>query len=255
MLTIHDIKITWDRKMTTNIELIRKQLENHYRETPILFFKTNKGDYAEHDQFLGIKVPNLRKIAKQFYLLEVDEHRIFMTSKYNEERLLALIILVDQYQKAKWEQKKKIVHYYLRHIDWINNWNLVDSSAHPILGAYSYITDTSLLMELSSSNKLWEKRIAIVATWYFIKRGQVELTYQIAEQYLNDQEDLIHKATGWMLREAGKVNMHRLNQFLIKHAHHMPRTMLRYAIEKMNEEDRGQFLRVKPGKKHKKSAN
>ncbi len=173
----------------------------------------------------------------------------------NEERLLALIILVDQYQKADGLRQQEIVQYYLQQLAWVNNWNLVDSSAHYILGAYCHKTDTSLLIALANSSNLWEKRIAIVATWYFIKNKEVELTYQIAEQYLDESEDLIHKATGWMLREAGKVNMNRLNQFLNKHAHHMPRTMLRYAIEKMNSLDRQQFLRIKSSKKHKKSSN
>ena len=241
--------------MISNIQKIRILLETHHHETPIMFFKTGAGDYAEHDKFLGIKVPRLRKIAKQFYLLEGGEHSILMTSPYNEERLLALFILVEQYQKADWLQQKEIVQYYIQHLAWVNNWNLVDSSAHHILGAYCHITDTSLLMELANSSNLWQKRIAIVATWYFIKKREVELTFQIAEQYLDDSEDLIHKATGWMLREAGKVNIHRLNQFLIKHAHHMPRTMLRYAIENMNRVDRQKFLRIKTSKKHKKSSN
>lgn len=231
--------------MSKTIQTIRQLLKKHHQETPILFFKNGPGCYAEHDKFLGIKVPNLRKIAQQFQDLSLEDNHTLLQSEYNEERLLALIILSSQYQKGNPEKKDKIYQFYINHLSCINNWNLVDASAHHILGAHCFNNSCSPIENLASSISLWEKRIAIVATLYFIKQNHVELTYQIAFVHLSDKEDLIHKATGWMLREAGKVNLIRLKEFLDQYAPIMPRTMLRYAIEKMNATERQNYLHRK----------
>lgn len=234
----------YKKTMTSEIFEIRQLLKKHHHECPILFFKTSPGDYSEHDKFLGIRVPNLRKVAKKYYNLSLDDNQILLQSEYNEERLLALIILIAQYQKAEPELKSRIYQYYLNHLTFVNNWNLVDSSAHHIIGAHCFPNSFDPILELVSSNSLWDRRIAIVATFHFIKKRQLNLTYQIAKTYLSDKEDLIHKATGWMLREAGKVNLASLRVFLDQHASYMPRTMLRYAIEKMDINERKHYLKI-----------
>lgn len=204
------------------------------------FFKTGKGDYSEHDQFLGVRVPDLRKIAKIFIELPLNELKQLLSSPYNEERLLALLIMVDKYHKKS--LKKEIFEFYLENLKYVNNWNLVDISAHLIIGSYLQDKPKDFLITLASSNILWERRIAIVATWWFIKQGDLKYTIKIAELLLNDKEDLIHKATGWMLRELGKKDSKLLQSFLTNHKKTIPRTMLRYAIEKFSTEKRKEFL-------------
>ncbi len=211
------------------------------------FFKTDKGNYAHHDQFLGIRVPAIREIAKQFSkIIMPSEIEQLLHSKFNEERLLALFFLIDHYKRGNQTQREEIYQCYLKNISSVNNWNLVDQSAHLILGAHAFDTNnTSLLLQLAQANDLWQKRIAIVATLYFIRKNSFEITRDIAKILLNDTHDLIHKAVGWMLREMGKKNNGALISFLDEYTHQMPRTMLRYAIEKFPEDQRQFYLRKK----------
>lgn len=211
-------------------------------EIKAIFFKTKPGEYAEHDRFIGVSVPSLRKIAKQFRLLALSDVQQLMKSPFNEERLLALLILVNQYQKGNETIKNEIYQFYLSNLKYINNWNLVDASAHLIVGAHLLSSNKQILLTLATSKILWERRIAMVATWYFIRQQEFEWTIKIAELLLNDPHDLIHKATGWMLREMGKKDQTLLINFLNQYAHLMPRTMLRYAIEKLTPEERQQYL-------------
>jgi len=209
---------------------------------PAQFFKTTPGSYSQHDQFIGIPVPTLRKIAQQHNNLSFDDLQQFLDSPINEERLFALIILTNQYKKSSEQQKIEIYNFYLKNLKTINNWNLVDSSAHLIIGAHTIHTDKQILLNLAQSSIMWERRIAIVSTWYFIRHHHFDTTQKIAILLLKDKHDLIHKAVGWMLREMGKKNQNLLEQFLDTHAHNMPRTMLRYAIEKFSEAERKKYM-------------
>ena len=202
------------------------------------FFKTTVGSYGDHDKFLGITVPNVRKIAKQYYVLSLDQLAELLQSPFNEVRFFALVILVHQYQKADLEGKEKRFQFYLKNMQQINNWNLVDVSAHHIVGSHLWRQDGALLYKLVLSSVLWERRIAIVATWYYIRQGQVETTFCLAEKLFLDRHDLIHKAVGWMLREVGKRDQEALITFLRKHAAKMPKTMLRYAMERLSQEQK-----------------
>ncbi len=203
------------------------------------FFKIGKGEYAEHDKFLGVTAPNLRVIASQYKNLCLDDLQDIISSPFNEERLLALLILSSQFK----ENSQEVYQFYLQNIDYVNNWNLVDNSAHLIIGAYHENKPRDLLYELALSTSLWKRRIAMVSTWWFIKKNDLEDTFLLAKNLLNDKHDLIHKAAGWMLREAGKRDQIRLVSFLNKYKYEMPRTMLRYAIEKFPKEERQEFLK------------
>jgi len=226
------------------INQIRELLQQsaHTPEKQKVFFKTGVGNYAEHDQFMGVSVPNVRKIAKEFSDLSLAEIQVLIRSPFNEERLLALIILVYQYQKVAEDHKQELFQFYLDNLEFVNNWNLVDSSAHLILGAHLFEKNRKQLLTLAKSKILWDRRIAIVATWYFIRKNDLEWTFKLAKIMLNDKHDLIHKAVGWMLREAGQRDQAQLISFLNQHASKMPRTMLRYAIEKFPEAQRKKFL-------------
>jgi len=210
-----------------------------------IFFKTGAGQYAEGDEFIGVTVPNLRKIAKNFILLTLDDLQILLASKINEERLLALIILTKQYQNQDDQGKERLYQFYMKNLKYINNWNLVDASAHLIIGAHLWDKDRSLLLELATSEILWERRISIVSTWYFIRKNDLAWTFKIASLLLRDTHDLIHKAAGCMLREAGKRDQAELVTFLDQQLHTMPRTMLRYAIEKFPDALRKSYLMKK----------
>jgi 3-methyladenine DNA glycosylase AlkD len=212
------------------------------------FFKTEKGHYAEHDQFIGITVPNLRKIAKHFSSVRLPVIQNLISSKFNEERLLALFILIQQYQKSEKDVQEKLYQFYLSNLKNINNWNLVDASAHLIIGAHLQDKNRAILQQLAKSKILWERRIAIVSTWYFIKRDDLAWTLKIARMLLQDDQDLIHKSVGWMLRELGKRNEGVLKTFLEKNASDMPRTMLRYAIEKFPDPIRKYYLASRTAK-------
>ena len=203
------------------------------------FFKTGKGQYAEGDQFIGISMPDLRVLAKQFEALEYNEIQSMLVSTIHEERMLALLILTAQYKK----NKQAVYQLYVDNLRHVNNWDLVDASAHLIIGQHLLDQDKSILLELAQSSEMWHRRVAMVATWQFIRNNQFDWTVKIAEVLLNDTHDLIHKAVGWMLREAGKRDHQVLLSFLDQHASYMPRTMLRYAIEKLPETLRKGYLR------------
>ncbi|MDM8540499.1 DNA alkylation repair protein [Desulfococcaceae bacterium HSG9] len=207
------------------------------------FFKTGKGQYAEGDKFLGIRVPKIRQQVKKFKSVAISEILILLKSSFHEERLFALIALIEKYSKGDDAIKNQIYELYLGHIKYINNWDLVDSSANQIAGLHLYDKDRQPLYTLAESDNLWARRIAIIATFYFIKQNDFTDTTRISAILLNDQHDLIHKAVGWMLREVGKRNLAVEEQFLQKHYKNMPRTMLRYAIEKFDEETRQAYLK------------
>ena len=223
---------------------IRKQLlqSQQYSLSDVKrFFKTGVGEYSEHDQFLGIATPTIRKIAKTHDSLSIRDIQKLIASEFNEERLLALFILINRYQKNE-SERQSIYDFYLKNIKHVNNWNLVDASAHYIIGAHIVNKNKMILADLAKSKVMWERRISIVATWYFIKQNQFSHTIEIANLLLNDEHDLIHKAVGWMLREMGKRDQNCLINFLEKHASSMPRTMLRYAIEKFPADTRKKYL-------------
>jgi 3-methyladenine DNA glycosylase AlkD len=209
------------------------------------FFKTGAGEYAEGDVFLGIKVPVLRKIAKKYASLSLTEIEQLLQSQFHEYRFLALVLLINRYYKAQASEQSELFEFYLSHIALINNWDLVDISAPHIIGEYLLNKPRDVLYQLAHSSYLWRKRIAIVATKTFIKYHQFQDTLQIAEILLADSHDLIYKAVGWMLREVGKRDQAMLESFLQQHASIMPRTMLRYAIEKFEPEKRRFYLTLK----------
>ena len=195
------------------------------------FFKTGPGQYGEGDKFLGLTAPDLHRLAGEFQAMPLREARRLLTSEWHEERVLALLILVRQYERGDTATKEKIYDAYLRSTRHINNWDLVDCSAPQIVGGHLARKGRAPLRRLARSSSLWERRIAIVATLHLIRLGEYDDTCRIAEMLLRDSHDLIHKATGWMLREVGKRDRRRLEVFLDQHAAVMPRTMLRYALE------------------------
>lgn len=209
------------------------------------FFKSGPGEYGEGDKFLGVKVPEQRKIAKSVYKeISLDEIETLIQDKYHEVRLTGVMILVYCYEKLKSdEDRKKLVDFYLKNLKWVNNWDLVDSSCHHILGHYYLNKDKSLFYELASKDHLWSQRVAMVSTYYWIKRGKFEDALALAEKLLDHPHDLMHKAVGWMLREIGNKDYEVEFEFLKKHYQQMPRTALRYAIEKFDEEVRQDFLK------------
>jgi 3-methyladenine DNA glycosylase AlkD len=210
------------------------------------FFKSGEGEYGEGDQFLGIRVPDQRKIAKKHRDLPFHEIKKLLQSPYHEVRLTAVLILVYKYQKAKkFEDHQKIYQFYINNLEGVNNWDLVDSSAKYIAGhfLFEYDQNRSILHKLSDSDDLWKRRIAIMTTSYFVDQGDFDLTLELAKKYLDAPEDLIHKASGWMLREIGKQDEELLIKFLDKHYQEMPRTMLRYSIEKLDEPIRQMYLK------------
>ncbi|MBI5848532.1 MAG: DNA alkylation repair protein [Nitrospirae bacterium] len=209
------------------------------------FFKTGKGQYGEGDIFLGIMVPQQRRIAKKYAALSLQDIKALLASKVHEHRLIALFILVGQYQKADEQVKKKIADFYLTHASCINNWDLVDLSAPHILGDHCYGENPTMLYRLAESDNLWKRRIAIMATFAFIRKGSFKEALAISGMLLHDRHDLIHKAVGWMLREIGKRDVQREEEFLNKHAHEMPRTMLRYSIERFDDKKRRYWMNKK----------
>ena len=206
------------------------------------FFKTGPGQYGEGDQFLGLNVPSLRKVAREFGALPLRDLRQLLDSKWHEERLLALVILVDQYGRGDAKQRAAIYKLYMASTDRINNWDLVDSSAPQIVGGQLATRSRKPLYRLAKSKSVWERRIAILATYHFIRMGEFNDTFALTESLLDDKHDLIHKAAGWMLREVGKRDRAALEDFLRKHAAKMPRTMLRYAIERFEPAVRRRYL-------------
>ncbi len=210
------------------------------------FFKTGKGQYGEGDKFLGIMVPVSRTIARQFYSLSLNDVEQLLHNPAHECRLIALIILIAQFKKGSEEQKKAIFALYMKSTDYINNWDLVDLSAPNIVGEYLLNKDITTLYTFAKSSSLWKKRISILALFTDIKNDRFDRALSIAEILVNDSHDLIHKAVGWMLREMGKRGgLKEEMGFLNKHAATMPRTMLRYAIERFPEEKRQFYLKLK----------
>ena len=207
------------------------------------FFKTEKGEYGEGDKFLGIRVPIIRKQLKNFANISLGQTLILLKSPFHEIRLFAVLMLVQKFSSG--DEKRKIYELYLKNAKYVNNWDLVDSSAHYIVGAFLIDKDKTPIYELAKSNDLWERRISIISTFYFIKSGKFDDALKISEILLDDKEDLIHKAVGWMLREVGNRNLSEEEKFLKKFVLKMPRTMLRYAIEKFPETKRKKYLEIK----------
>jgi len=206
------------------------------------FFKTGKGQYGEGDNFLGIPVPEQRKVAKKYVSLSLSELQELLNSKIHEHRFTALVILTSKYRKADESGKEEIFDFYFKNTENINNWDLVDLSAPRIVGDYLLNKERSILPKLAKSNSLWERRISILSTFTFIDNNDFEDALNISELLLHDEHDLIHKAVGWALREIGKRDQTVEERFLAKHYYHMPRTMLRYAIEKFDEKKRKKYL-------------
>jgi 3-methyladenine DNA glycosylase AlkD len=206
------------------------------------YFKNGAGEYGEGDRFLGIPVPVQRKVVLQYRMLSLPDVALLLASPIHEHRLAALEILVAQYERGAQADRKKIVEFYLRHTEGINNWDLVDASAPYILGEHLKTRSRCLLIQLAKSKSLWKRRMAIVSTLTLIRGGETADTFQIAEILLCDPHDLIHKAVGWALREAGKVSKPELLAFLSKHYASISRTTLRYAIERFPPQQRKRIL-------------
>ncbi|KQT22493.1 DNA alkylation repair protein [Chryseobacterium sp. Leaf404] len=212
------------------------------------FFKTGKGEYGEGDLFLGVKVPDQRAVAKEFYAkISLEEIAELLNSNYHEHRLTALLMLVLQFEKTKdSDMKAEIIRFYLNNLEGINSWDLVDTSCYKILGRYAFENQTDdLLINLSESENMWHKRIAVVGTMHYVKKGNFELTKKLVLKNLHHSHDLMHKANGWLLREMGNKNENELLGFLNLHYKNMPRTSLRYAIEKLDENLRQDYLKGK----------
>lgn len=213
------------------------------------FFKTGKGQYGEGDIFLGIPVPEQRKIAKKYSDLPLKDLHKLLSNRIHEYRLIALLILIGRYRSADETEKRNIFNLYLKNTQYINNWDLVDLSAPNIIGDYLLKRDRSILYRLAQSENLWERRIAVISTFAFIKADQFDDTFLVAELLLHDRHDLIHKAAGWMLREIGKRDQQKEEIFLRKYAAVMPRTMLRYAVERFDSKKRLSYLDLKKKQK------
>jgi len=207
------------------------------------FFKTGKGQYGYGDVFLGVKVPETRSVAKKFNSLSLDDLKKLLSGKIHEERLCALMILADKFKQSDSKNKKMIVNFYLKNTKYVNNWDLVDLSADKILGDYLIDKDKSILYKLAKSQNLWERRISIISTFAFIRNNKFDDTIKISEILLKDKHDLIQKAAGWMLREMGKRDKKELIKFLDKHYRKMPRTMLRYAIERLGKDKKAFYMK------------
>lgn len=218
--------------------LANKSIAEHSRR----FFKTGKGEYGEGDRFLGIRVPVVRKQARQFRNLSLPETTKLLKSRQHEERQCALFILVRKFEKGSESDRHIIYRLYLSHTKFINNWDLVDGTAHQIVGGYLLDRDRKPLYQLVKSKNLWERRISIIACYHFIKLGQFSDALSLSDALIGDSEDLIHKAVGWMLREVGNRHLAVEEQFLKSRYNTMPRTMLRYAIEKFPEAKRKRYL-------------
>lgn len=233
------------------IDCVKAELNHYINEEKATslprFFQVKPGGYGEGDQFLGIIVPNQRKVAKKFYKdAALEEIEKLLRDPIHECRLTALFMLIHQYEIAKEpEEKEKIIACYIKNTNYVNNWDLVDSSAYKLLGPYLENKDRDLLYHLAVSDSLWENRIAIITTLHFIRNNEFEDTLKLAEILLEHPHDLIHKAVGWMLREVGKKEVKVLLDFLDRYWEIMPRTMLRYAIEKLEPEVRKQYMEGK----------
>ncbi len=231
----------------TALDEIQKRLEAladpRVAEGSRRFFKTGPGEYGEGDRFRGIRVPVLRSLAKEYKALTLVEAVRLLGSAFHEDRLLALLILVRLYARGDEALREEIYRLYLKSTRFVNNWDLVDSSAEHIVGAHLWERPRTPLGRLSQSEDLWERRVAVMATFHFVKRGEFGETLKLARALLSDGEDLIHKAVGWMLREVGNRDPEAEEAFLKEHYRRMPRVMLRYAIERFPEEKRQRYLK------------
>jgi len=207
------------------------------------YFKTGPGQYGEGDIFIGVTVPDTRKIAKKYKNINLEQIQELLKSKIHEHRLTALLILVEQFNNSNEKEKQEIYNFYLNHTKHINNWDLVDLSAHQIVGSHILNKEKSILEKLAKSQNLWEKRIAIISTFEFIRKKEFKESFKIANILMQDKHDLIHKAVGWMLREIGKKDQAQEKEFLNKHYKTMPRTMLRYAIKRFSKEDKMFYMK------------
>lgn len=229
-----------------NLSELRKELREYgskeKKEILQRFFKTGKGEYGEGDVFLGVVVPDQRKLAKKYESLNFEEIKDLINSKIHEERLTGLLILVEKYKKNV-DERKKIYEFYIENINGINNWDLVDLSAPNIVGEWILDKDKRVLKDLVKSDNIWKRRIAIVSTYSLIRKGKFEETLDISKILLKDKHDLIHKAVGWMLREVGKREEKKLIEFLDENYKIMPRTMLRYSIERFPEDKRKKYMK------------
>lgn len=231
------------------VQAIIREIQAHANKEKVGFlaryFKTGKGEYGEGDIFWGLTVPQVRAVARKFYKeVSFDDIRKLISRPIHEYRQAALMMLALKFLKAEDAERKKIYDFYLRHTKFINNWDLIDGSAPIIVGGYllDHTKERKILYNLAKSKSIWERRISILATFAFIKRNNFSDTLLIAQLLLNDHHDLMHKAVGWMLREVGKRDEKILEAFLAKHSSHMPRTTLRYAIERLSEDKRRHFL-------------
>lgn len=245
-----DTDLTDQHRFYMNAEIIKKELlalsDPEKRAFLPHFFKTGKGGYGEGDKFIGVVVPKQRELIKKYKVLELEEVEKLLTDEYHECRLTALLFLVNMFTKFKDEHaRKEIYEFYIAHVDYINNWDLVDLSARDIVGGYLFDKDRNILKKYAKENHLWLQRISIISTYFFIREREFEETFAISDLLINHPHDLIHKATGWMLREVGNRDFNALYQHITQDNRYqkMPRTMLRYTIEKFPEELRKQFLR------------
>ena len=231
----------------TGLELkreIRKLASSKVAKHSRGFFKTGEGDYGYGDKFLGVRTPKIRKLAKKYMGLSLDETLGLVKSEFHEERLCGLVIMANKYAKTNDKKEQKaIFNQYVRHLEYVNSWDLVDVTCPHIVGKHLFARDRKILYRWAKSGHLWTRRIAIVSNWWFIRNGDLGDVFKIAKLLLNDEHDLIHKATGWMLREAGKKDLKKLESFLMRHYRNMPRTMLRYSIEKFPKSKREKYLR------------
>jgi 3-methyladenine DNA glycosylase AlkD len=232
-------------KLEELIKRTKKLYSAERAEHSKYFFKTGPGQYGAGDVFWGLSVPEMRKIAKEYANLELKELESLIADKVHELRLIGLTILVEQYQKAKNDlERQKLYKFYLKNRAGINNWDLVDLSVYKLMGDYlvRFPKERVILDKLIKSKNMWDRRLAMVSTMAYIRNGESEIVAYLAEKLLKDKEDLMHKASGWMLRELGKRQKDKLLGFLDAHGVKMPRTMLRYAIEKLSEEERHHYL-------------
>lgn len=232
-----------DRLISIIIDELRLLSTDEKRNILPRFFKTGKGEYGEGDKFLGVSVLDIRKVAKNHKNATINELTEMMQSEWHEVRLCSLLIMVEQFKKTDDEGKKSIVDFYLSVTNRINNWDLVDLSCPAIIGEYLLNRSHDLLYRLAESSLLWENRIAIVSTIIFIRHGQLDDTFNLSTKMMNHPHDLMHKAIGWMLREAGKRDESRLYNYVKTYRLEMPRTMLRYAIEKFDKNVRAELMK------------
>jgi len=232
------------------LSAVINRLADPYRAAVLRrFFRTGPGQYGHGDRFLGVPVPLIRKAARPFWSMPLKEVLRLLASPYHEHRFAALVILVRQFERGGHDVRSAIFKAYLDNTRFVNSWDLVDMSAPHIVGGYLADRDRRVLYRLARSKSLWERRIAMLATLFFIRRGDPAPALEMAAMLLRDPEDLIHKAAGWMLREAGKRDPHALCAFLDRHAADMPRTMLRYAVERLDAPRRRRYMNAGRGRR------